>query len=56
MSDALTLYNYHGSPCARRVRIVMLGTGLRWTTRLVGLTKMEQKKPRVSEAQSERPD
>ena len=42
---ALTLYDYHGSPCARRVRIVLLEKGLRWTTRLVDLTKMEQKRP-----------
>ncbi len=45
MSDALTLYDYHGSPCARRVRIMMLEKGLQWTTRLVDVTKMEQKSP-----------
>jgi glutathione S-transferase len=41
----ITLYDYHGSPCARRVRIVLLEKGLPWTTRLVDLTKMEQKRP-----------
>ena len=45
MSDALTLYDYHGSPCARRVRIVLLEKGLSWDTRLVDLTRMEQKSP-----------
>ena len=45
MTDPITLYDYHGSPCARRVRIVLLEKGLPWTTRLVDLTKMEQKHP-----------
>jgi len=45
MTEALTLYDYHGSPCARRVRIVLLEKGLSWTTRLIDLTKMEQKSP-----------
>jgi glutathione S-transferase len=45
MSDHLTLYDFHGSPCARRVRIVMLEKGLEWETKLVDLTKMEQKRP-----------
>lgn len=45
MADSLVLYDYHGSPCARRVRIVLLEKGLSWTTRLVDLTKMEQKHP-----------
>src|SRR5713226_4272858 len=45
MADAITLYDYHGSPCARRVRIVLLEKGLTWTTRLVDLTRMEQKRP-----------
>ena len=45
MSDQLILYDFHGSPCARRVRIVMLEKGLEWQTRLVDLTKMEQKRP-----------
>jgi len=45
MADALTLYDTQGSPCARRVRIVLLEKGLEWTTRVVDLTKMEQKRP-----------
>jgi len=49
VAEALTLYDYHGSPCARRVRIVLLEKGLRWTTRLVDLTKMEQKRPEYLE-------
>src|SRR5262245_53773775 len=44
-SDMLTLYDAHGSPCARRVRAVLLEKGLSWTTRLVDLTRMEQKRP-----------
>ena len=42
---AITLYDSHGSPCARRVRTVLLEKGLAWTTRLVDLTRMEQKRP-----------
>jgi len=45
MSDALTLYDAHGSPCARRVRAVLLEKGRTWTTRLVDLTRLEQKHP-----------
>jgi len=45
MSEPITLYDTQGSPCARRVRIVLLEKGLRWTTRVVDLTKMEQKRP-----------
>ncbi len=45
MSEPITLYDFHGSPCARRVRIVMLEKGLVWQTRLVDLTRMEQKRP-----------
>lgn len=41
----ITLYDAPGSPCARRVRVVLLEKGLRWTTRLVDLTTMEQKRP-----------
>ena len=44
MAD-IVLYDSPGSPCARRVRIVLLEKGLAWTTRLVDLTKMEQKRP-----------
>ena len=45
MNEQIILYDFHGSPCARRVRIVLLEKGLQWETRLVDLTKMEQKKP-----------
>jgi len=45
MSEQIALYDFHGSPCARRVRIVMLEKNLEWETRLVDLTKMEQKRP-----------
>ena len=43
MPDAITLYDAPGSPCARRVRAVLLEKGLTWTTRLVDLTRLEQK-------------
>jgi glutathione S-transferase len=45
MAEDLVLYDFHGSPCARRVRAVLLEKGLRWTTRLVDLTRLEQKRP-----------
>src|SRR5262245_21113817 len=45
MGDDITLYDFQGSPCARRVRIVLLEKGRTWTTRVVDLTKMEQKHP-----------
>jgi glutathione S-transferase len=45
VSGKLVLYDFHGSPCARRVRIVMLEKGVEWETRLVDLTRMEQKRP-----------
>jgi len=45
MTDPITLYDAPGSPCARRVRAVLLEKGLAWTTRLVDLTRMEQKRP-----------
>jgi len=45
MSEPITLYDFHGSPCARRVRIVLLEKGLEWQTRIVDLTRMEQKRP-----------
>ena len=45
MDPAIILYDFHGSPCARRVRIVLLEKGLDWETRLVDLTRMEQKRP-----------
>ena len=45
MTDPITLYDSPGSPCARRVRAVLLEKGLAWITRLVDLTRMEQKRP-----------
>lgn len=43
--DEIVLYDALGSPCARRVRIVLIEKGLAWTTREVDLTRMEQKRP-----------
>jgi len=43
--DPIVLYDFHGSPCARRVRIVLLEKHRSWETRLVDLTRMEQKRP-----------
>ncbi len=43
--DSLVLYDAEGSPCARRVRIVLLEKGLAWETCLLDLAKMEQKRP-----------
>ena len=45
MDNRIVLYDTQGSPCARRVRIVLLEKGLDWETRVVDLTKMEQKRP-----------
>jgi len=45
MRDDIVLYDTPGSPCARRVRIMLLEKGLAWTTRVVDLTKLEQKRP-----------
>lgn len=45
MTGDLVLYDTPGSPCARRVRIMLLEKGLTWTTRLLDLTKLEQKSP-----------
>jgi glutathione S-transferase len=45
MDAAITLYDAPGSPCARRVRAALIEKGLVWTTRLVDLTRMEQKRP-----------
>ena len=45
MTDSLVLYDAVGSPCARRVRIVLLEKGLRWETRALDLTRLEQKRP-----------
>ena len=45
MPDDLVLYDSPGSPCARRVRVVLLEKELRWTTKVLDLTRMEQKRP-----------
>jgi glutathione S-transferase len=45
MTASLILYDAVGSPCARRVRIVLLEKGLRWETRALDLTRLEQKRP-----------
>jgi glutathione S-transferase len=42
MTDLL-LYDHPGSPCARRVRIALLEKGLAWTSRVIDLTRLEQK-------------
>jgi glutathione S-transferase len=39
------LYDAVGSPCARRVRIVLLEKGLAWESRALDLTRLEQKRP-----------
>jgi glutathione S-transferase len=41
VAETLTLYDSPGSPCARRVRAVLLEKGLVWTTRVVDLTRLE---------------
>lgn len=41
----LLLYDHPHSPCARRVRIVLLEKRLAWRSRVVDLTRMEQKAP-----------
>src|SRR5262245_9377392 len=45
MTGDLVLYDSPGSPCARRVRIVLLEKGLPWTARVLDLTRLEQKSP-----------
>ena len=45
MTDALVLDDAVGSPGARRVRIVLLEQGLRWETRALDPTRLEQKRP-----------
>jgi glutathione S-transferase len=45
MADELVLYDHPASPCARRVRIVMLEKGLAWRSRMIDLEHMEQKSP-----------
>jgi len=45
VKDRLLLYDHPASPCARRVRIALLEKGLTWETRVVDLTRLEQKAP-----------
>jgi glutathione S-transferase len=44
-SRSLVLYDAPGSPCARRVRITLLEKGLAWESRIVDLSRLEQKRP-----------
>jgi glutathione S-transferase len=41
----LLLYDFGGSPCARRVRISLLEKGLDWDTQTIDLSRMEQRSP-----------
>jgi glutathione S-transferase len=41
----LLLYDYAGSPCARRVRISLIEKGLEWDTETIDLSRMEQRHP-----------
>ena len=43
--DAIVLFDYPVSPCARRVRITLHEKGLGFERRMVDLTRMEQKRP-----------
>ncbi len=47
MADAppITLYDFPGSPCARRVRITLIEKGYPYRTVLVDLSRLEQKDP-----------
>ncbi len=41
----LLLYDYGGSPCARRCRITLLEKGLAWDTQVIDLSRLEQRNP-----------
>jgi glutathione S-transferase len=41
----LLLYDYGGSPCARRCRITLLEKRLAWDTQVVDLSRLEQRNP-----------
>lgn len=43
--NRLILFDYPGSPCARRVKITMLEKGLHWENVIVDLSRMEQRHP-----------
>jgi glutathione S-transferase len=42
----LILYDYDGSPCARRVRVTMIEKSLNWRRQTVDLSRLEQRHPR----------
>ncbi len=44
-AHGLILYDYPGSPCARRVRITLLEKGLPWDTQMIDLSRLEQRHP-----------
>lgn len=44
-SHGLLLYDFGGSPCARRVRISLLEKGLDWDTQTIDLSRLEQRSP-----------
>src|SRR5262245_6968016 len=41
----LILYDFGGSPCARRVRITLIEKGLHWDTVVIDLSRLEQRNP-----------
>jgi len=41
----LILYDFGGSPCARRVRITLLEKRLDWDTQIIDLSRLEQRNP-----------
>ncbi len=41
----LLLYDYPGSPCARRCRITLIEKGLAWDTQTIDLSRLEQRSP-----------
>jgi glutathione S-transferase len=43
--NALLLYDFGASPCARRCRITMIEKGLRWDTETIDLSRLEQRNP-----------
>lgn len=45
MKDEIILYDYDGSPCARRVKIALTEKGLPYSLQTIDLAKMQQKSP-----------
>lgn len=43
--NRLVLFDYPGSPCARRVKVSMIEKGLQWKNVTVDLSRMEQRHP-----------